>query len=278
VAGAAVRDTRRGGSFEVRAKIVLNAAGPWADDVLALGGLGHRPAPLLRARNLVLRRPPAVPFAVGAKTAGRFLFLVPWQGRTMIGTSYEPAESLPSDPFAFLDEAARAFPWAGIERSDVALVHEGLVPGRQDASGLSTRTRLHDHESEDGLPGLVSLQGVKYTTARAAAERAVDLVGHRLGRRLPACRTATTALPRAGLLAGPLEERACVAVRDEMALTLVDAVLRRLDLGTAGAPAEADLERVVRVMGTELGWDAGQVRSERAGLAAAYPPRPAREP
>ena len=103
VAGAAVRDTLSGGSFEVRARVVLNAAGPWADDVLALGGLGRRRAPLLRARNLVLRRPPAVPFAVGAKTAGRFLFLVPWQGSTMLGTSYEPAESPPSDPLAFLD-------------------------------------------------------------------------------------------------------------------------------------------------------------------------------
>jgi glycerol-3-phosphate dehydrogenase len=77
---------------------------------------------------------------------------------------------------------------------------------------------------------------------------------------------------------GPLEERVRVAVRDEMALTLADAVLRRLDLGTAGAPAEADLERVIRAMGAELGWDAGQARSERAMLAAIYPSRPAREP
>ena len=65
-----------------------------------------------------------------------------------------------------------------------------------------------------------------------------------------------------------------MAVRDEMALTLADAVLRRLDLGTAGAPAEADLERVVRVMGAELGWDAGQVR-QRAGRAGGDLPDPA---
>ncbi len=278
VAGAAVRDTLGGDSFEVRARVVLNAAGPWADDVLALGGLGRRRAPLLRARNLVLRRPPAVPFAVGAKTAGRFLFLVPWEGRTMLGTSYEPAESAPSDPLAFLEEAVRAFPWAALEPGDIALVHEGLVPGRGDASGLSIRPRLHDHESEDGLPGLVSLQGVKYTTARALAERAIDLVGRRLGRRLPACRTATTALQQARRLAGPLEERARVAVRDEMALTLADAVLRRLDLGTAGAPVEADLERVALVMGAELGWQAGRVSSERAALSAAYPRQAAHEP
>ncbi len=170
------------------------------------------------------------------------------------------------------------FPGPGSSAATSPSSTKGWFRAERDASGLSTRPRLHDHESEDGLPGLVSLQGVKYTTARAVAERAIDLVGHRLGRRLPACRTATTALPQASLLAGPLEERVRVAVRDEMALTLADAVLRRLDLGTAGAPAEADLERVVRVMGAELGWQAGQVRSERAALAAAYPSRPAREP
>ncbi len=270
VAGVAVRDALGGGTLEVRARMVVNAAGPWADEVLARGGVPRPAAPLLRARNLVLRRPPAVPFAVGAKTGGRFLFLVPWEGRTIVGTSYEPAEAPPSDPLAFLDEAARAFPWAGIGRADVAVVHEGLVPGRGGASGLSTRPRLHDHEAEDDLPGLVSLQGVKYTTARAVAERAVDLVVRRLGRASPPCRTAVTPLAKARRLEGPLEAAARLAVRDEMAVTLADAVLRRLDLGTAGPPPPPELDTVARVMAAELGWDAARERAERAALARFY--------
>ena len=115
-------------------------------------------------------------------------------------------------------------------------------------------------------------RGEKYTTGRAVAERVIDLVGRRLGRSLPPSRTATTPLPQARLLAGPLEDRVRLAVRDEMALTLADAVLRRLDLGTGGPPTEADLERVVRVMSAELGWDAAQARSQREALAAVYPP------
>jgi glycerol-3-phosphate dehydrogenase len=56
-----------------------------------------------------------------------------------------------------------------------------------------------------------------------------------------------------------------------MALTLADAVLRRLDLGTAGAPASGELDCVARAMASELGWDERRLSAERAALAARYP-------
>jgi glycerol-3-phosphate dehydrogenase len=251
--------------------MVLNAAGPWCDELLARGGPRRPAAPLLRARNLVLDVPPPVPFAVGAKSAGRFLFLVPWQGRTMVGTDYEPAESPPSDPADFRAVAEKAFPWAPLRAARVTLVHEGLVPGRGSASGLATRPRLHDHEAEDGVAGLVSLQGVKYTTARSVAERGGDLCLRRLGRDALPARTAETVLPGARILAGDLAARARHAVREEMALTLSDAVLRRLDLGTGGPAPDADLDVVAGVMADELGWDAGRRDAEGRALDATYP-------
>ena len=267
VAGVAVRDGLAAGSaLELRARLVVNAAGPWIDELGARSGIGRARLPLLRARNLVLGRPPCVPLAVGARSEGRFLFLVPWQGRSIVGTSYEPACALPSDPLEFLDEAARAFPWAGIERRDLALVHEGLVPGEGGPHGLWTRSRVVDHEREDGTAGLVSLEGVKYTTARAVAERAVDLSLRRLGRPPVACRTAETVLRKARRLTGALDERARFAVREEMALSLSDAVLRRLDLGTGGRPAPADVAVVSAAMEGELGWDDTRVRAEQAAL------------
>jgi glycerol-3-phosphate dehydrogenase len=55
-----------------------------------------------------------------------------------------------------------------------------------------------------------------------------------------------------------------------MALTLADAVLRRLDLGTAGPPPPGAHDTVAIVMAAELGWDAGRERSERAALAGFY--------
>jgi glycerol-3-phosphate dehydrogenase len=272
IAGVVARDTLDNGTLEVPARMVLNAAGPWVDEVLTRAGVRREPAPLLRARNLVLDRPASLPHAVGARSGGRFLFLVPWQGRTLLGTDYEPADGPPGDPRDFLAECGRAFPWASLTSSRVTLVHEGLVPGRGGPAGLATRPRLHDHEAEDGLPGLVTVQGVKYTTARSVAEQAVDLVLRRLGGPFAAGRTAVTPLSKAGPLSGELETRTRQAVRDEMALTLTDAVLRRLDLGTAGPPPGRDLDVVTRVMTEELGWDGPRVRREREALARTYPP------
>src|SRR5262249_20050371 len=173
---------------------------------------------------------------------------------------------------AFLDEAGRAYPWAALTPADVTLVHQGLVPAT-GRGGLSTRPRLHDHESEDGVPGLVTVQGVKFTTARLEGERAVDLVVRRRARPAAPCRTATTPLSMAQPLEGPLEDRVRRAVREEMALTLADAVLRRLDLGTGGPAAPEDLDRVAAAMAAEGGWDAARTAAERAALAKAYEPR-----
>jgi glycerol-3-phosphate dehydrogenase len=274
IVGAVVRDDETGQELEVHARLVLNAAGPDADRIGTLAGLVRPPTPLLSAMNLVLEGPWPLRerLAVGAASGGRFLFLVPWRDRLLVGTEYAPAPERPGAEAAeaFRSEAARAFPWGELESRPIRLVHRGRVPGRGGASGLVTAGRLCDHESEDGVPGLVTLQGVKYTTARGMAERAIDLAFRRLRRPGPPCRTAETLLPWARPLVGSLEERAGAAVREEMARTLADAVLRRLDLGTAGPPAESEVETVVRVLAGELGWDPARQRAEREGLAAAF--------
>ncbi len=270
VTGVRARDAETGDAIEVRARIVLNAAGPGVDHLLSLAGLRRPKAPLLRAVNLVLARPLVTGQALGAALAGRFLFLVPWRDRSIVGTGYAPADASDDLVERFLEDARRAYPWAGLTAADVALVHQGLVPGHGGAEGLATRPRLIDHEAADGVPGLLSLQGVKYTTARGVAEKAIGMVFRRLGRRSPPCRTAETVLEKARPLGGSLEGRTREAAREEMARTLADAVLRRLDLGTAGPPAGADLDTVARAMAAERGWGEGRVREERQALAKTY--------
>lgn len=273
-AGVRARDHEAGADLEVRGRVVLNAAGPGMLRLLEAAGIRRPRVPLLRAFNLVLSRPVVQSHAVGGLGRDRYLFLVPWNGVAIVGTAYEdPSRDLADAARAFLAEAQAAYPQAELTPRDVALVHRGLVPGTGGARGLATRPLLIDHEAEDGVAGLVSVLGVKYTTARGVAERAVDLVFRRLGRTPPPCRTAVTELEQARLLEGSLARRTLEAVRDEMALHLADAVLRRLDLATAGPPAPADLEVVAGTMAAELGWSAERVAAERDALAVALGPR-----
>ncbi len=269
VHGAVVRDLETGTEAVVRARMVVNAAGPDAGAILRLAGIERPHIPLLHAANLVLRRPVISGQAVGAQGEGRFLFLAPWADRAIVGTEYSPDG--PVDADAFFEVARRAFPWAGLDRADVAVVHRGRVPGT-GASALWTRGRLIDHEGQDGLGGLITLVSVKYTTARAVAEDAVDLACRRLGRALPGSRTAWTPLPAARPLEGPLVDRARRAVDEEAARHLTDAVLRRLDLGTGGAPSGGDVSIVLEAMASRLGWDQERQRDERRALQAACAP------
>jgi glycerol-3-phosphate dehydrogenase len=265
VVGATVRDEETGSTHEVRAGCVLNASGPGVEMLARLAGARPR-LPLVRGMNLVLRRRIVADHAVGARTRGRYLFMVPWRDRTIVGTSYQALETA-GGVASLLGEVAEAFPWAGLAPDDVSLVHRGLVPGH--GAALRHDDVVIDHQAEDGIAGLVSVQLSKFTTARRAAERAVDLVGQRLGRATPACRTGSTALPGVSV-DGPLAERARQAVREQMALRLTDAVLRRLDLGSAGPPPAGQVDIVLDAMAAERAWDEGRRGRERRELDAFY--------
>lgn len=269
VSGASAKDHEGGGEITLRAGVVLNAAGPGTAGLLRRAGLERPRIPLLRAWNFVLRRPVVSRLAVGGGSGGRYLFVVPWRDRSIVGTDYESAEG-PGDPQRqqrFLDDVRKAFPWAGIAAEDVALVHAGFVPGAGGADGLWSHSLVVDHEADDGLQGLISVVGAKYTTARAVSEKAVDLAFRRLGRPAPACQTARTPLPRARDLEGPLDQQVLTAVREEMALTLADVVMRRTPL--AAEPPAAEVERVLQVMAIEKRWGEDRAAAERAGLEQA---------
>jgi len=271
IAGVVARDLEGKQEITVRAPVVLAAAGPWTDGLLSKAGIPSTRIPLLRAVNVVLRRPPASRHACGGFAHGRFLFMVPWRDRTIVGTAYEPdgEGSAHGTVEALLADARTAFPWAAPAPADISLVHCGLVPGTGDASGLWGHDLLRDHAA-DGAPGLLSVVGVKFTTARAVAQSAVDLVFRRLGHRSPRCRTAETTLGHARELGGELGERLRHVVASEMAVHLDDAVLRRLDLGTGGPPAREDLEAGTREMATLMGWSEERVNAERARLETRF--------
>ncbi len=262
IVGVQAQDRRTQSALAIRGRVVLSATGPGTDAILQMAGIPADTTPLLRAVNLVIGRRLLGAHALGSQLAGRFLFMAPWEGHTLVGTGYRPHTETSDEALAaeFLAEAQAAFPWATLTAGDVSLVHSGLVPGERDAHGLWSRDRIRDH-ARDGAEGLISVLGVKFTTARAVAETAIDRVCRRLGR-TAACRTACTPLPWARRLAGSVSEMTRIAVTEEMALHTADVVLRRTGFGAAGAPDATTVEAVSSTMASLLDWDDTRVAYE----------------
>jgi glycerol-3-phosphate dehydrogenase len=210
VRGARVTDRLTGTSFDIRARVVINAAGPWAwrwlERVAALPRAVTPPRFSL-AMNVVVNRP-APALALGGMAHGRFLFMVPWRDRAIVGTSHDGQPGSPApdsqprvEPAlleAFLREAVTAFPRAHIDPVAVTLVHRGLLPAGTRPGALLKRSIVHDHTA-DSITGLFSIVGVRYTTARATAERVARRVSVALGRSCAPSRTATQPLSGGGM-------------------------------------------------------------------------------
>ena len=218
VRGVRAEDALTGSAFEIRARVVLNTSGPWVDRTLAALN-GRRRAdrvpqvPLVKAVNLLTRPigPPDAALAVASRTPSRntpgLLFITPWRGRSIIGSTYAPFEGDPAqlavseaEVTEFLDDINRALPKAHLRREDVVFAHVGLLPGvpgqlpEGRPARFAKRYRLIDHQASDGVDGLLSVIGVKYTTARDVAEKAVDRVFDKLSRPRPVSRSARAPL------------------------------------------------------------------------------------
>jgi glycerol-3-phosphate dehydrogenase len=203
VTGMRASDRLGRGEIEIAARLVVNATGAGVDRILQPLGAPTR-MPLLTAMNLVTLRDAGEEALGGRGRSGRNLFLVPWRKRALFGT-WESRRVTTADEGAiteaeiggFIAELNEAFPSLDLTRADVTLIHHGIVPATIGANGsvaLEGRERLRDHAG-DGIEGLISIAGTKYTTARAAAERITDRIIAKLQLSAVSCRTATTKLP-----------------------------------------------------------------------------------
>lgn len=217
VTGATVRDVLTGDRFDIRARAVVNATGAWVNRLLAFQKRCGPCAGVRFAKAFnVVTRPIFKEHAVGIKGArkycdadavinkgARYLFVAPWRDRAIIGTNYQVYEGNPDYLRAqeneiqdFLDEVNRAYPPAGLRMEDVSFIHIGLVPisGEKRADvQLAKHSQILDHE-EEGLKGLFSMVGVKYTTARREAERILDRIFALRGQKAPESKSAVTPL------------------------------------------------------------------------------------
>jgi glycerol-3-phosphate dehydrogenase len=296
VAGMRVRDRLTGRSFAVSAAVTLNAAGARAGEVMAMMGV-HRPFPLLRAMNLVTSKRASDMALAAPAPGGRMLTLVPWRGRAIVGTDQSNALVGPGDAAItdaeldrFIADANHAFPALKLARADITLVHRGVVPaivtgGRPD---LKSSPEILDHASE-GAAGGVTVIGVKYTTARALAERTTRVVARRLGRTVRPSRTAAATLPGAGI--ADHEALAIETARDlrvevplptirhltglyaEGAADVIRVMHEREDLREAVAPGVTTVgAEVVHAIRREMAVRLADVVVRRTGLGSAGAP------
>jgi glycerol-3-phosphate dehydrogenase len=218
VCGARVRDKIRGEEFDIRAKLVLNAAGPWADYLLQDGVRfgAHRRGHFSRDACFLVNRKPQSRYALAVPgssrdsdavvgRAARHLFSVPWRDCTLIGVWHrlfaerpETARVEESEIQEWIAEMNASYPALRLTRDDVIYANCGLVPfgdSRTAAGELSfgKESRYLDHRA-DGISGLVTLIGIRYTTARGDAARALDLLLEQMPNAPPRAATESTPL------------------------------------------------------------------------------------
>jgi glycerol-3-phosphate dehydrogenase len=185
VVGAQVEDRISGERGVIRASVVVNATGPWADRVRLLEDAGA--APLLRptkgvhvvvARDRIGHRDGII---FTSPIDGRVLFILPWGDLSYIGTTdtdtAEPPDRLgvSADEIVYLLRSANArFPNARLTLEDVKASWAGLRPLLADRDGRAASHRSRDHAIVQGSGGMITVVGGKLTTYRAMASEVVD--------------------------------------------------------------------------------------------------------
>ena len=270
VSGVRVRDARQAQDVTVRSRVVVNATGPWVERFFSNSG---SPVPLrlrpdrgahviLSAERLQTSSALAFPLA-----AGRLLFVIPWKGRVVMGTTESPFEgdldcvSARGEEVDFLlGLSRRFFPAADLGRNDVLASFAGVRPLVDSRQGSLSRMS-REHRIVVSPSGLVSIAGGKFTTFRRMAEMVVDRVTEALekeGRRFGPCRTPGLELD--GVLPRspdptPSVEQVRESIQREMVMTLSDLLVRRSKtVLLADDQGMGIVESISKVMAAELGW------------------------
>jgi glycerol-3-phosphate dehydrogenase len=323
VVGAAVVDQLSGRSYQVRARVVINATGAEVDKLVRSAS---RVRPIAyqwhKAVNVFVRKPlfddcggglycrePIDRSSRIPEKANRFIFFVPLKKGTLIGTDYHPFPD-PSGELRVTDEEIagllhkvhRVLPKAYLSRSDIIFCHLGLVPSYRKTVSVFRGPRVLnrsiciDHYKKDGIRGLITVVGAKYTSAVILAAELIKNIAKKLDKPIA---TGTVELLSAGSKNRPWTMRGNHAVekwardrsgeteisdlepgvvdsgqvqigsdaivnftRNTMARKINDIFFRRTDLGWYGCPADGVIERVGEIMSVELGWDSNRKTRE----------------
>ena len=184
VEGCSVHETMAGTCFDIRAKTVLVATGPWTDLFLeqATGEVAaHK---LIRSKSIHVMVPQISTAALTIEAGSENLFVLPWRGHTLLATTDTPFPGDPStmavsneDIEGFLATFRKYLPAAPLVKDNVEFFYPGLRPlvsdGPKDSYNVTRRSELVDHGKEGALDGAFSALGGKWTTSRDLAEKSL---------------------------------------------------------------------------------------------------------
>jgi glycerol-3-phosphate dehydrogenase len=184
VCGVSATDAESGETFEIQAKVVINATGVFTDTVRSMDDSACKP--MVRPSqgiHIVLPSdflPGHSAIMVPHTDDGRVLFAIPWHGRTVVGTTDTPVPDASLEPRALAAEVEFLLVHAARYLSkdptpaDVLSVFAGLRPLVGGGEGESTAALSRDHTINVSRSGLLTITGGKWTTYRKMAEDTVD--------------------------------------------------------------------------------------------------------
>jgi len=183
VAGATVEDRLSKEGWTIRARTVINATGPYADAVCRMDDPDAMP--ILKVSSgihIILDKrfvPPGSGMLIPKTDDGRVLFILPWQGHALIGTTDEPAAVTDhprpeEEDIAYLLDHIRRYFNVAVTRADVRSVWCGIRPLVFDPKAKDTAQLARDHVIIESQSGLITISGGKWTTYRLMSEQAVN--------------------------------------------------------------------------------------------------------
>lgn len=300
--GVRVRDGFTKEESHFSATWIINATGPWADRVTEASSINAgRMIGGVRGSHIVLpRMSSATEAAIYAEAVdGRPIFIVPWNGQTLVGTTEvadeaDPARTTPTanEVDYLLNSFRKLFPGSAFTATDISYCMAGVRPlpytGSTNASATTRRHFIHDH-SDDGARGMLSIIGGKLTTATSLARECASAVGIKPTDPTPqllvneTLRADDPVSTWHGTVAAAKIRRkasddktwneplcshsphivaeAVHAVRNEMALKLGDILLRRVPVALSASWSRECTRTASQRIGRALSWSEAQVES-----------------
>ena len=184
VDGVLARDTETGEEFALKAKVVINATGPFTDSVrhMAEPKVEDMVSPSQGA-HIVLDRsflPGDHAIIVPRTSDGRVMFAIPWHGHTLVGTTDTAISQAELEPVPMEQEIEFMLSTASLylakkpTKSDVLSAFAGIRPLLRSGDSKNTASASRDHAILIDASGLVNIAGGKWTTYRNMAEHCVD--------------------------------------------------------------------------------------------------------